>query len=38
MNGGPSNATYYELYQALVIKAPQSVHGEVGAALGGLRK
>ena len=38
VNGGPSTASYFELYQALVVRAPQRVHGEVGAALGGLRK
>ena len=38
VNGGPSSASYFDLYQALVIRAPQSVHGEVGEALGGLRK
>ncbi len=38
VNGGPSTASYFELYQVLVIRAPQRVHGEVGGALGGLRK
>ena len=38
VNGGPSNITYFDLYQALVVKAPQRVHGEIGGALEGLRK
>ena len=38
VNGGPSTASYFGLYQILVIRAPQRVHGEVGEALGGLRK
>ncbi|MFH5803484.1 hypothetical protein [Alienimonas sp. DA493] len=38
VNGGPSSASYFDLYQVLVIRAPQRVHGEVDGALGGLRK
>lgn len=38
VNGGVASASYFDLYQVLVIRAPQRVHGEVGGALGGLRK
>ncbi|NNJ27846.1 hypothetical protein [Alienimonas chondri] len=38
VNGGLATASYFDLYQVLVIRAPQSVHGEVNGALGGLRK
>ena len=38
VNGGKGTIRYYDMYQALVVRAPQSVHGEVGAALRGLRR
>ena len=38
VNGGPSTIRYYDLYQALVVRAPQSAHDDFGAALRGLRK
>jgi len=37
VNGGRSTARYFDLYQVLVIRAPQSVHGEVDDLLGGAR-
>ena len=38
VNGGFASVRYFDLYQALVVKAPQRVHGELGEALGGLRR
>ena len=38
VNGGNGTIRYYDLYKVLVVRAPQSVHGEVGDLLGGLRK
>ena len=37
-NGGPGTIRYFDLYQALVVRAPQSVHDELGGALRGLRR
>jgi hypothetical protein len=38
VNGGPGSVVYYRNLQALVIRAPSDVHGQVGDALGQLRK
>jgi hypothetical protein len=38
VNGGPGSVVYYRNLQALVIRAPSEVHGQVGDALGQLRK
>lgn len=38
VNGGKGTIRYFDLYQALVVRAPQSVQRDVGAALRGLRK
>ena len=36
-NGGTGTIRYFDLYQVLVVRAPQRVHGEVGDLLGNLR-
>jgi hypothetical protein len=38
VNGGPGSVIYYRNLRALVISAPSEVHGQIGDALGQLRK
>ncbi|MEM9701163.1 MAG: hypothetical protein AAF907_01815 [Planctomycetota bacterium] len=38
VNGGPSTISYFEMYQIMVVRAPQQVQEEIGGLLGGLRK
>jgi hypothetical protein len=38
VNGGKSTIVYYRPAMALVVRAPQSLHGRLGPLLGGLRR